>query len=77
MKIKIPDTTKKQIKTNLLEGDYAAISIELCGDNSKRSTVMRNIASGIGDRDVVNAIVQYFKNKERALKKLTEKAQAE
>jgi len=76
MKIKIPNTTLEQIKEHLMEGDYASISVQLCGDNSRRSTVMRNIASGIGDQDVVEAIVKYFKAKVKSLKKLAEKAQA-
>jgi len=75
MKIKIPHTTIQQITEHLMPGDYAIISVAVCGDSSKRSTVMRNIASGSGEQDVVEAIVNYFKKKATSLKKLDAKAQ--
>lgn len=70
MRIAIPEKTKKQIKVLLTKGDCANISREIHSDASGRVTVKNVINNGVGDADVVKAIVTYFNKKEKLTKAL-------
>lgn len=71
LRLKIPDATKALIAVHKTDGDFAAISTELFGDNSNRQLIKAAVDNGEGRERIVNAIVKFYKRKLLATQKLT------
>jgi len=63
VRIKIPKTTLAIYNTAYSRGDFAAISVHLCGSELKAKQVARAISSGEGPADIVNTVVKYYRFK--------------
>lgn len=71
VRLKIPTLTNDLIKLHKTDGDFAAISKAVFGDNTQRQIIKAAVDNGEGKERIVKAIVSFYNKKATVVKSLS------